>query len=46
LEGENNGEVAGTDLYIAVVKTTKKVLLKKLDASQGDLEHYLSTAKI
>ena len=42
-KGNNNGEVTGTDLYVAVVRTTEKVLLKQSDASQGELERYLST---
>lgn len=41
--GTTMAEVAGTDLYVAVVKTTEKVLLKQPDASQVELEHYLST---
>jgi hypothetical protein len=36
-------KVAGTDLYVAVVKTTEKVLLKQPDASQGEFKRYLST---
>jgi hypothetical protein len=39
--GTDAGKVADTELYVAVVKRTEKVLLKELDASQDQLERYL-----
>jgi hypothetical protein len=40
-EGTGDDEVADTELYVAVVKKTEKVLLKELDVSQNQLERYL-----
>jgi hypothetical protein len=41
LKGTDDGKVADTELYVAVVKRTEKVLLKELDVSQNQLERYL-----
>jgi hypothetical protein len=44
-EGTGDGEVADTELYVAVVKRTEEVLLKELGVSQIQLERYMPSDK-